>query len=252
MRPQSPAWLVVALSVSAFAAVGCGGSKSSGGAMRGGTGGDQTNVVLDGGADVGAAGLDAPAGSRACTADDACAGATPRCDLASGRCAACRPDLDCAGGSVCDPASGACVECLTDGDCSAPTATCDVGRHLCVAACRTSATCARGTVCDTTAGSCVGCVRNADCARGALCDRARGECVECLADADCPVDAPVCTPGHSCSDACAGDTDCQDGNGPGPPGDRSVCDPRSHLCVDCLGNADCGNDSYCRADGTCG
>ena len=32
-------------------------------------------------------------------------------------------------------------------------------------------------------------------------------------------------------------------DGPAVPGDLSVCDPRSHLCVDCLRNADCGSDS---------
>ncbi|HET6150571.1 MAG TPA: hypothetical protein VFH68_23735 [Polyangia bacterium] len=250
MRPQSPAWLLLAFSVTGVLLLGCGRSDGGGGAAaRGGAGGSQTDVVIDGGDESGS---DVRAGTRPCTGDDGCAGATPRCDLPAGRCAACRPDVDCVGVGVCDPSTGACVECIGDGDCSAPTATCDVGRHLCVAACRGSATCARGTVCDTQSGSCVGCVRNADCARGALCDRARGECVECLVDGDCPVDAPVCTPGHSCSDTCASDTDCQDGSGPGPPGNRSVCDPRSHLCADCLGNGDCGNDSFCRADGTCG
>ena len=256
MRSQSPGCLVQSFSVTGLAllavfTLGCSDSKTPpGGSVRGGTGGDQINVVVDGGAG-GNDGSGGPAAARPCTANDGCSGATPRCDLAAGRCVACNPDVDCAGGSVCDPTSGACVECLSDGDCSAPTATCDVGRHLCVASCR-GANCARGTFCDTAVGSCVGCVRNADCARGTLCDRARGECVECLADADCPVDSPVCTPGHACSDACASDTDCQDGNGPGPPGNRSVCDPRNHLCVDCLGNGDCGTDSFCRADGTCG
>jgi hypothetical protein len=257
MRSQSLGRWVSQLSVTALALLtvftaGCGDPKTPpGGEVRGGTGGDQTNVVLDGGAGDGGD-ASGPAGARACTADDGCAGATPLCDVPRGRCVACRPDVDCAGGSVCDPSSGACVECLTDGDCSAPTGTCDVGRHLCVASCRGGSACARGTFCDAASGSCVGCLRNADCGRGLLCDRARGECVECLADTDCPIDAPVCTSGHSCSDACAGDTDCQDGNGPGPPGNRSVCDPRSHVCVDCTSHLDCGTDSFCRADGTCG
>src|SRR5947208_710609 len=87
-------------------------------------------------------------------------------------------------------------------------------------------------------------------AGGGRAVEAGGACVDCLIDADCPIDSPVCTPGHTCSDSCAADTDCQDG--PAVPGNLSVCDPRSHLCVDCLRNSDCGADSYCRADGTCG
>jgi hypothetical protein len=245
--------LSAGLLVALAGATGCGSSHPSGTLVRGGAAGE--SGATDGGTRIpDGAGADLLAATRACTSDDACAGTTPHCDLASGRCGACLPDVDCAGGSACDPVSGACVECVTDGDCAAPTATCDLIRHQCVASCRTAATgaCTRGLVCDAAAGACVACVRNADCARGTVCDRAGGACVGCLVDSDCPIDSPVCTPGHSCSDACASDVDCQDGSGPGPPGDRSVCDPRSHLCVDCVGNVDCGADSFCRADGTCG
>ena len=189
------------------------------------------------------------AAGGACRTSAQCAGTTPGCDEVTGRCAPCTADTVCPGGNVCDPAGGACVECVTNDDCSAPTATCDPTRHQCVITCRTSAQCGRD-VCDTTTGSCLACVLDTDCARGTHCDRARGECVDCLADADCPADAPVCTPGHSCSDACATDADCNDGQGPQDP--PSFCDPKNHLCADCLRNADCGADGLCRADGTCG
>ena len=212
---------------------GCGGgAASTGSAVRG---------------DLSDAGTDMPL-PRICHSDDACAGLTPRCDLATGRCAACSVDTACPGGSVCDPASGACVECATDDDCAAPTPTCDEARHQCVATCRAGGGCGAGGVCDPATETCVACVHDSDCARGMHCNRAGGACVDCLTDADCPIDSPVCTPGHSCSDACVADSDCQDG--PAVPGDLSVCDPSSHLCVDCLRNADCGGDSYCRADGT--
>jgi hypothetical protein len=245
-------WFFALASALTLPLVGCGGgsvaSTTPDIAGRGGAGG--AGVGIDGGATTTDAGADVPAALGPCRSDDQCAGTTPRCDVATSRCVACAADTACAGGSVCDPGSGACVECVTNDDCDAPTATCDLTRHLCVAACRTTAQCAGRGVCDTTTGSCLGCVRDTDCARGTHCDLAGGECVDCLVAADCPADSPLCTPGHTCSDVCVTDADCNDGSSPQDP--PSFCDPRNHLCVDCLRNVDCDSDSFCRADGTCG
>jgi hypothetical protein len=258
-----PNWLALGCSIAIALTIGCGGSGAKDDAVRGGSGGGIGATLPDGGSPLDATdaigAMDASAGvssdvalGAVCHGDDACTGFTPHCDLILGRCVACASNTLCPGGSVCDPATGACVECVTSDDCSAPTATCDSTRHICVATCRAGAGggCSGGTFCDTASGSCLACIRDSNCSGGQHCDRTRGECVDCLIDTDCPADSPVCTPGHSCSDACTINSDCQDG--PAVPGSLSVCDPSSHLCADCLRNADCGADSFCRPDGTCG
>jgi hypothetical protein len=216
----------------AAAAVSCAGPSS-------------TASVADGGAAVEHPAADAV---LACSSDSVCGGLRPRCDLATSRCVPCA-GADCIGGSVCDPSSGTCVDCLADVDCGAPTSRCDPARHLCVAPCRTAGDCVTpgSSLCDAVRASCAECATDANCRGGQRCDPGTAACVDCLVDAHCPRETPVCTPGHTCSDACVTDIDC----GAGSPGGGGFCDPRSHLCADCLKNGDCGMDGYCRKDGTC-
>ncbi|MBL8602175.1 MAG: hypothetical protein JNK72_09630 [Myxococcales bacterium] len=150
--------------------------------------------VFDGGGEAGAddaapgdAGeADGPTGDggRRCGLDNDCREpGVPYCDLATGRCVACRVDgADCQRGQRCDPASGACVEgCSRQEDCTrgeadagGPPLRCDLNRGVCVA-CMSDDECPLRTICAE--GRCVtGCNERRGCAVGEVC--CSNSCVE--------------------------------------------------------------------------
>lgn len=159
-----------------------------------------------------------------CTADAQCAGATPRCDVASNTCVACLPSADnCPPGQYCradfvcetgcktgsDCASGVCLPnhscqgCVGDGECAAGHV-CQGG--VCVEACGPQTACGAGLDCCQghcrnlrgDVAHCGGC--NVACTQGQAC--CQSGCADLQADANnCGACGNVCAPGAAC---CAG------------------------------------------------
>lgn len=121
----------------------------------------------------------------ACTDDDDCSGARPRCDGDLQVCVECRADDDCASGRRCETTTHRCIETCTS-TCPKPGYTCEAG--LCIE-CTNDANCAAsasGPVCDTAIGRCVECTSNAHCKGGAaVCDRRSGDCAVCVSSSSC-------------------------------------------------------------------
>ena len=145
---------------------------------------------------------DAPA--VACMSDRACGGATPRCDRAQGRCAACVTNAHCPEGSVCG--GGRCVAataCVSSRTC--PGQVCDPALMRCVD-CASTNDCTGGAVCQD--GACLppprACVSSRECsALDQVCDTARMLCVDCVGTNDCAT-TEYCAAGVCRSRACGG------------------------------------------------
>ncbi|PIV99889.1 MAG: hypothetical protein COW42_09605 [Deltaproteobacteria bacterium CG17_big_fil_post_rev_8_21_14_2_50_63_7] len=132
--------------------------------------------------------------------------------------AGCTSNGDCTAG-VCNTATGMCVDCMANGNCAAPTPTCDMATHTCVA----------------------DCASNTDCTDSALpaCDVTGGVCVECIDNSTCADPTPTCdTLSNTCKANCASNTDCVNAGAP-------VCDTNAGVCVECLGNGDCTPPDTC-------
>jgi len=166
-----------------------------------------------------------------CRADADCSGATPVCDLPSGRCVACTAASDrCDPAAHCDPAALACVPgCRSDDGCAAPAPDggvaprrCDVAAHRCVE-CVTDTHCPPGNVC---AGNvCVtGCNAAQPCPAGRTCcgngcvdaQSNVAHCGACDRACSVPGATPSCAMGACAVAACnagLGDCDGAIGNG---------------------------------------
>ena len=154
-----------------------------------------------------------------------CAGGTPYCVAAEGRCAECGPtapcddglrcdqmtftctdalpngmclvDSDCQGGGVCF--NGTCVECFQDSDCPARNR-CDTNSFTCQYSPCAGVECQRGSSCDMGSGRCnPGCTSNMDCALPDVmeCNPQTGQCYNVDGSCDLSGDA-VCAPGGQC------------------------------------------------------
>ena len=180
------------------------------------------------------------------------------CDPATGQCADCDDDTQCAeAGDVCDEDSGECVDCAGAGDCEDGF---DCVDNKCDELVCPAIPCPEGTVCDETQGMCVACLEDTDCPPfhdcidleciappvcqsskdcpdDLICDKDNGYCVECLVDVDCE-DGYRCTE-LECVEIlfCTSDKDCKEYD--------KVCHKDIGECFDCLGDADCATDHFC-------
>src|SRR4030095_10563258 len=87
---------------------------------------------------------------KKCSGDNDCGGATPRCDVPSGKCVECLPTNDnCPQGSFCNPSTFTCaMGCARDADCAADGGAKACCNHLCVDTLSDKANCgACGTDC---------------------------------------------------------------------------------------------------------
>jgi len=196
-----------------------------------------------------------PDGPTVCRADTDCTGATPVCDLPSGRCVACTAANDrCAPATHCDPATLACVPgCRADEGCVAPAPDggvaprrCDVAAHRCVE-CVTDTHCPPGNVC--TGNVCVtGCNATQPCPAGRTCcgngcvDTASNtaHCGACDRACNVPGASASCVAGACAVAACTaglGDCDATPGNG---------CETDTRTAVAHCGR--CGNACPTRAN----
>jgi len=194
--------------------------------------------------------------------DDGCATATPFCEMPAGggavTCRECRTSDDCASGTFCNP-SGVCTPgCADDTDCMGATPACDTTSMTCVE-CTDDTDCSGAApVCDALNFVCVPCV-DTDGAPDAGCGdpmlpicagtagpgTAGTTCVECTESSHCGDD--VCEPTSMTCRTCF-DSGTDPDEGCAMP--ASICDSSGmgDRCVECLGDADCGEGGRCNPD----
>jgi hypothetical protein len=176
------------------------------------------------------------------TCETECAGATPRCDVASGLCVECLEALDCGQGQACARPSGRCVTgCNELEPCSSDQPVCEVETGLC-GPCVEDPDCPDDTPYCQPSGACVECRTRDDCddSDEPYCD-ASGLCVECLMDGHCNDSDEACSVVLSvCARPCVPDArDCDS--------DHPVCDPALGFCVECQTDLECDIDEVCRS-----
>lgn len=121
----------------------------------------------------------------------------------------------CSNGDSCDDApvclsDGYCIECVSD-------SSCDEERPLCAPS-----------------GFCVECVSDQDCiGEYRACNQVTGTCTT-------DVDASICDSSTDCSTPETVDAGCQDDS---QCEDDQVCRPQAGICVDCVENSDCNDES---------
>ncbi len=97
---------------------------------------------------------------------------------------------------------------------------------------------------DTDPARCTGdgdCVGNAS---GSACDTATGQCVICTAASDrCPAGEYCVAATHACAAGCRDDASCSSSADGGAT--TQHCDPASHVCVQCVGDAQCPAGTLC-------
>jgi hypothetical protein len=186
-----------------------------------------------------------------CTTDLDCGDVIPYCEIASGKCRACKSDNGSGGLQACqnpqfpfcDP-SGACFPCKP-GDlshCGPGTAACDAVSHQCLP-CNgnngsgASAECPDPAkpYCNAVSGLCdATCSSDAQCAAGEFCDdlTPTGACRPTIANGQ-----PI--PGGACNPSAAGRA-CVSG----------ACDAQDLVCGVDLGHGSCGTTAQCNA-GVC-
>ena len=128
--------------------------------------------------------------------------------------------------------------------------------------------CGDAGVCESDAGQCVQCVIDSDCkdAANPRCDDTSARCVPCLpANDNCGANlyCALSAGDFQCSAGCKTNSDCANADGGTGGGDdggaadggaepsRSLCDPQSHQCSQCLADTDCPLGQLCQA-GSCG
>lgn len=136
-------------------------------------------------------------------------GNTPYCDVESGVCVACTPDMGCEDPLRCHPDTHACVGCVSNDDCDDPdNGHCDPGSHTCVP-CEIDADCSGfgpAATCDADKQRCRACAEHSDCPETA-CDLAVGDCFPADATSHAYVDALDCDTMMD-SELCAKDEQC--------------------------------------------
>ena len=211
-----------------------GSSGAAGGSGKGGSAGAAGQAGKGGGGGGGASGAAGTggAGGSGCDSDGDCSGATPVCDVASGKCVGCLPSgKPCPAGEYCDAANTCVAGCAKDEDCDNGG-----GNPL---------------VCDTTTHKCVGCATDENCPLGSLCQQ--GTCVAgCTDQHACPTGSACCT--GQCFDTatdaehCGGCTACPE---PAEAHAQAICNNSVCGFGTCeAGFGDCNNDSTdgCESD----
>ena len=197
---------LLAYALLAFAVTGCGNSPPAGGAPD-----------LAVAAPMGDLARPPDLAAASCSDDKSCGGATPKCDVKTGRCVACLTDGECPEGQLCR--EGACA-----------------------AGCSAQKGCGDAGICEVDAGICKGgCNADADCGDPAnpRCDLARHACVPCLIEMDnCPM-GKLCVKTndvYSCNSGCKGDNDC--GGADAGENTAKCC---NSVCIDvAIDGANCG------------
>ncbi len=210
----------------------------------------------------------------ACTNDAECSGTTPVCDVAHGKCVACKSDFgqSATGTFVCPTAAApACLPTGACGDCSAKnsslcartteTPACNVSQNKC--GCTDDAQCGAGKVCDTSggpAGTCVDGCKVAggkdSCPTGLKCSDQSGDIGTCEAPKCAAGASGTCPTGLTCDStrgkcvACMTDAQCTATG-------KSACDPLTNTCVECSQTnltacSASGRGASCLANGSCG
>ncbi|MFO0747195.1 MAG: Ig-like domain-containing protein [Myxococcota bacterium] len=201
--------------------------------------------------------------------DTGCGSVNNACDLATTnpRCVDCQVTADCAAGNVCEPQTKTCVPCRDTAAFPAVDEGCQSGLPICRTGGVTTPVCVEclndgqcpGGVCDPATFTCMTC-RDTQPGAGLdagcsdllpMCDAPPGgageSCVPCVddhaspaTDTGCTTALPTCDTlaagGPRCVE-CASDLDC--------PEARPLCEPKSDVCVGCIGDGDCGDDEIC-------
>jgi len=172
---------------------------------------------------------------RACLSHSEC---PKKCDTSSGKCVECLDDSHCGGiNTLCDVNNTqTCVECFSDQDCPVARPFCN--STLRCQACKSSSECPLGKQCNTTSGRCLDCLTDIHCNNDIFLPRCSrdgsGVCVQCITNGDCILNTtkPICD--SSFCRECQNDLEC-----PFP----KLCDLDFGACVDCLNNSQCSDES---------